>query len=90
MDHGKPTVEVKPLGVVLGIAVGISYTLVTFGLYGAFRMGASISSLSPIVRFGGLTVASIAGLILWREGFTPRYAAGFAFVLAGLYLLLKR
>lgn len=79
-------------GVAIGfaLAVGVTFTLVTFALYAAFRHGAPISLVSPSVRLGGLLVASIVGVLLWNEPFTPRYAAGLALSGLGVYLILSR
>jgi drug/metabolite transporter (DMT)-like permease len=81
---------IRGVPLLYGLGVGLSYTLVTFALYGAFRGGAPISIVSPAVRFGGLIVAAAAGLLMWREPLTPRYLAGFGMVIVGLALLLKR
>ena len=89
-ERARGPVVIRPVPLLYGLGVGLSYTLVTFALYGAFRASAPLSIVSPVVRFGGLIVAAAAGLIMWREPLTPRYLIGFGMVIAGLALLLKR
>jgi uncharacterized membrane protein len=89
-DCARGPLSIRPAGVACGLGVGASYTLVTLGLYAAFNAGAPISTVSPLVRLGGLVVASIAGLLFWREPMTLRYAAGAVLIASGLYLVLAR
>ena len=77
-------------GVVFATGVGVMFATVTFCMYAAFRAGAPISLASPVIRLGGLVVASIAGLMLWKEPLTGRYAIGLALVFSGIFLMLKR
>lgn len=77
-------------GVVFALGVGIMFATVTFCMYAAFRQGAPISLASPIIRVGGLLVATIAGLVLWKEPMTMRSAAGLGLVCFGIYLILAR
>jgi drug/metabolite transporter (DMT)-like permease len=72
------------------LAVGVTFTLVTFALYAAFRHGAPISLVSPAVRLGGVLVASVVGFLLWNEPFTPRFGAGLVLCGAGVYLMVGR
>jgi drug/metabolite transporter (DMT)-like permease len=77
-------------GVVLGLGVGVMFATVTFCMYAAFRAGAPISIASPVIRLGGLVVASIAGLVFWKEPMTMRYVVGMAMVCFGIYFMLAR
>ncbi len=72
------------------LAVGVTFTAVTFALYAAFRNGAPISLASPLVRLGGLLLASAAGFVIWREPITPRYMLGIALACGGVYLIATR
>lgn len=76
--------------IVYGIGVGVTYTLVTICLYVAFQAGAPISLASPLVRLGGLVVASAVGVLLWKEPLTARYLLGLVLACAGLYLMMTR
>jgi uncharacterized membrane protein len=77
-------------GVVFATGVGVMFATVTFCMYAAFRAGAPISLASPVIRLGGLLVASVAGVVLWKEPLTLRYVMGLMLVLAGIFLMLKR
>lgn len=91
VDRAKGTeFAVHPPAVAFGIGVGITYTLVTVCLYLAFQAGAPISIASPVVRLGGLIVASAVGVLLWKEPLSGRYLAGLALAGAGLYLMMTR
>ncbi|OPY82295.1 MAG: hypothetical protein A4E65_00830 [Syntrophorhabdus sp. PtaU1.Bin153] len=72
------------------LGVGISFSGVTVGLYATFGAGAPISLASPLVRLGGLVVASLVGLTLLNEPLTVRYVMGMLLIFGGLYLVLTR
>src|SRR5688572_31502990 len=77
-------------GVIYAASVGLAFSLVAVGLYGAFRAGAPLSVTSPLVRLFGLVVASVCGVLIWNEPVTPRYVAGLALAMAGVYLIVTR
>lgn len=77
-------------GVIFATGVGVMFATVTFCMYAAFRAGAPISLASPVIRVGGLVAASVAGVLLWKEPLTTRYAIGLMLVCAGIILMLKR
>ncbi|HEY8549165.1 MAG TPA: EamA family transporter [Vicinamibacterales bacterium] len=77
-------------GIASALGVGLSFSLVTVFLYAAFGAGAPLSVTSPVVRLGGLVVAGIAGLLIWNEPLTPRYAAGLLLSITGVYLIATR
>ena len=80
----------QPAGVAAAVAVGLSFSMVTLGLYASFGAGAPISSASPVVRLGGLVLASLAGLILLKEPLSFRYVAGMLLAGSGIYLIVSR
>ena len=77
-------------GILPAIGVGVSFSCVTLGLYAAFGTGAPISTASPVIRLGGLLLASLIGLSLFREPITWRYALGVLLACAGIYLIITR
>ena len=77
-------------GVLASMGVGFAFSGVTLGLYVTFSAGAPISLGSPVIRFGGILLTSIAGLILFREPLTLRYVIGMLLVCSGMYLILTR
>jgi drug/metabolite transporter (DMT)-like permease len=62
---------------------------VTIALYGAFKAGAPISVASPLIRLAGLLVASVVGVLFWKEGISLRYVIGMALSVAGIFLIVK-
>ena len=77
-------------GVLASMGVGFAFSGVTLGLYVTFSAGAPISLGSPVIRFGGILLTSIAGLILFREPLTLRYVIGMLLACSGMYLILTR
>jgi bacterial/archaeal transporter family protein len=77
-------------GLFYALGVGVSFSAVTIGLYATFTAGAPISLASPLVRLGGLVIASIIGFVIFHEAITVRYIAGMLLVFSGLYLILTK
>ena len=80
----------QPDGVAAAVGVGLAFSAVTIGLYFTFGAGAPLSLASPLVRIGGLLIASMAGLLFFQEAFTWRYLLGMALAIAGVYLIITR
>ncbi len=77
-------------GVLAAIGVGVSFASVTLGLYVTFGAGVPVSVGAPVIRIGGIIMASLAGIALFHEPVTARYLAGMLLVCSGLYLLIWR
>ena len=80
----------QPAGILAAAGVGVDFCAVTIGLYITFGAGAPISLASPIVRLGGLLIASIAGILLLHEPLTIRYIIGMALAFSGVALIITR
>ena len=80
----------QPAGILAAAGVGVAFSAVTIGLYITFGAGAPISLASPIVRLGGLLIASIAGILLLHEPLTIRYIIGMALAFSGVALIITR
>ena len=72
------------------MGMGFAFSAVTLGLYVTFSAGAPISLGSPVIRFGGILLTSIVGIILLREPLTLRYVIGVLLVCGGMYLIITR
>ena len=83
-------IHAQAQGIVAATAVGVAFSAVTVGLYVSFGAGAPISLVSPIVRLGGLILASMAGLILLNEPLTGRYILGVFLAVCGILLIITR
>lgn len=77
-------------GVLAALGVGVAFSGVTLGLYATFGAGAPISVGAPVIRLGGLMLASLAGIVLLQEPLTVRYAIGVVLVCSGIYLIITR
>lgn len=84
------TEQSSAAGVAYALAVGVSFSTVAVALYGAFRAGAPLSVTSPLVRLSGVIVASVCGVLIWKEPVTPRYIIGVCFAVAGVYFIVTR
>lgn len=74
----------------LAFVVGLVFSMVTLNMYLAYSRGAPISIASPVIRVGGLVMASLVGLFLLREPVTLRYGAGVLLAVVGVYLIATR
>jgi drug/metabolite transporter (DMT)-like permease len=81
---------IQPNGIAAAVGVGLAFSGVTMGLYFTFGAGAPLSLASPLVRIGGLLIASLIGLTLFQEAFTWRYLVGMALAISGVFLIITR
>ncbi len=77
-------------GILAAGAVGLTFAMVTLGLYITFGAGAPISLASPLIRLGGLVLVSLVGLIFFKEPLTWRYVVGMLLAGGGIYLIITR
>ncbi len=77
-------------GIFSAVGVGISFSFVVIAFYVMFAKGAPISVVTPVVRLGGLLIASAAGIVLLREPLTFRYVVGMVLACMGVYLIITR
>jgi transporter family protein len=83
-------IHAQTMGSLAAMGVGVAFSLVTVGLYITFSAGAPITLASPLVRLGGLLIASLAGFLLLHEPLTWRYVVGMVLAISGLYLIITR
>lgn len=84
------SLQAETAAIFYAFGVGICFSGVTVGLYATFGAGAPISVASPLVRMGGLVIASLVGLTMLGEPLTLRYSIGMLLIFGGLYLILSR
>ncbi len=77
-------------GVLWALGVGLSFWVVVIAFYATFARGAPISVVTPVIRLGGLLIASAAGIALLHEPITLRYIIGMLLSCAGVYLIITR
>lgn len=89
LSRGLPAIH-QSSGVAYALGVGLTFTMVTIAMYAAFNAGAPISLASPLIRLGGLIVASVVGVLLWKEPANARYIIGVALSTIGIILMMTR
>lgn len=80
----------KTGGALYSVLAGLAIGLATIFFMKMFALGVNLSIGIPLVRIGIVILASIFGILLLKEGITPRYILGFIFALIGLYLLVAK
>jgi transporter family protein len=77
-------------GWIPALGVGVAFTVVTICMYTAFRIGAPISLASPAIRIAGLTLASLAGILILKEPINLQFFLGGGLAVSGIFLLVTR
>ncbi len=77
-------------GVCWSVAVGLLFSVFTGLMFVIFSRGVELSVGSPAIRMGGIVLAAILGIVVFREGITFRYLAGFALTAVGVFLVVTR
>lgn len=77
-------------GVSWSIAVGLLFSVFTGLMFVIFSRGVDLSVGSPAIRMGGIVLAAILGVVVFREGITARYLLGFALTAIGVFLVVTR
>lgn len=69
-------------GIAFGVFTGIMFLL--------FSLGVNLSVGTPVVRMGGIAVAALLGILVFREGWNWQYIIGFALTAVGIFLIATR
>ncbi len=69
-------------GIAFGVFTGIMFLL--------FSQGVNLSIGTPVVRMGGIAVAALFGIFIFREGWNWQYIIGFALAALGIFLIATR
>ena len=77
-------------GALLGVLVGIAFSLAVVFFSLTFAAGVNLSIATPAIRIVAIVLASALGVLVLREEFTVRYALGFVLAGAGIYLIVTR
>ncbi len=75
-------------GVLWSIGTGLSFGVFTGLTFLLYARGVNLSVGSPVVRMGGIVVASALGLWVFREGLNLQYLVGFALAIIGIALVV--
>jgi len=87
--HGAPLILTRE-GALLGMLVGISFSLAVVFFSLTFATGVNLSIAIPAIRIVAIVLASALGILILREDFTWRYALGVVLAGAGIYLIVTR
>lgn len=72
------------------IVTGLAFGILTGLFFFLFSQGVNLSIGTPIVRMGGIAVAALFGIIIFREGWNWQYVIGFVLAAAGIFLIATR
>lgn len=69
------------------LLLALAVPLIEAGFLWAYRYGAPVSTASLMVNASVAVMLALIGILLFREGFNARMAAGFVLTLAGVALI---
>lgn len=85
-----PPFVITSEGVFWSICTGLAFGVFTGIVFLIFAQGINLSIGSPVLRMGGIAVASLFGIIIFREGVNLQYAIGFVLTVVGILLIAFR
>lgn len=77
-------------GVTWAAITGIAFGVFTGIMFLLFSQGVNLTIGSPVVRMGGIAVAALFGILIFREGLNWQYIVGFALAALGIFLIATR
>jgi len=77
-------------GAIWAAVTGIAFGVFTGIMFLLFSMGVNLSVGTPVVRMGGIAVAALLGILVFREGWNWQYIIGFALAAVGIFLIATR
>ena len=85
----RDTIDATSAGVAWSVGTGVFFGAFTGVLFLLFAAGASLSITVPVVRIGGIALASALGLIVLGEHLSVQYVIGVAVTAVGIALVLS-
>lgn len=83
------SVALKPLYIFYAVIGGALISLFTVFSFKALANGPGVSTVMPILRIGGVSLAAVLGILILREKLSMQTALGFLFAITGIYLLFS-
>lgn len=77
-------------GLIWSIATGVAFGTFTALLFTVFAAGVNLSIGTPVIRLGGIVLAAMLGVLVFRESANLRYVIGFALAVVGIILILTQ
>jgi uncharacterized membrane protein len=81
---------VTPEGALWAILTGLAFGIFTGILFLLFSQGVNLSIGTPVVRMGGIALAALLGILVFREHWNWQYIVGFVFAAVGIFLIATR
>jgi len=77
-------------GLAWSIATGVAFSTLVLLLFTVFTSGVNLSIGIPVIRLGGIMLAAILGILVFREPVNLRYVIGFALAVIGILLIVTQ
>lgn len=77
-------------GVMWAVITGLAFGILTGLFFFLFSQGVNLSIGTPVVRMGGIAIAALFGILIFREGWNWQYVIGFCLAAAGIFLIATR
>jgi drug/metabolite transporter (DMT)-like permease len=77
-------------GLVWSIATGVTFGTLVVLLFTVFTAGVNLSIGTPVIRLGGIMLAAMLGILVFRESVSLRYVIGFALAVVGILLIVTQ
>ena len=77
-------------GLAWSIATGVAFGTFTALLFTVFTSGVNLSVGTPVIRLGGIVLAAMLGILVFRETATLRYMIGFTLAVIGILLIVTQ
>jgi uncharacterized membrane protein len=74
-------------GIFWAVLTGLGFGVFTGILFLLFSQGVNLSIGTPVVRMGGIALAALLGLLVFREGWNLQFIIGFALAAVGIFLI---
>lgn len=87
---GEKLLTVKPGGWLFSILAGLAIGAASIFFVKMFATGTNLSIGVPLVRVGMVVIGSILGVVLLKEGFSPKYILGVLLAVVGLFLVVTK
>ena len=79
-----------PWGLAWSIATGVAFGTFTALLFTIFTSGVNLSVGTPVIRLGGIVLAAMLGILVFRESTSLRYVIGFTLAVVGILLIVTQ
>jgi|GEM_PF-1639401 len=72
------------------VLTGLAFGIFTGILFLLFSQGVNLSIGTPVVRMGGIALAALLGVLIFREHWNWQYIVGFVLAAVGIFLIATR